>query len=299
MVRRIVPLLAALAILLVPAFAGAQYTDRTRDPGTPVAEGPKLEHVGVKEHLGGILPKDASFRDETGASVTLGTYFSGKKPAVLVFAYHSCPMLCSMVLDATVKGLKGIDWTVGKEYDVVVLSIDPKEELDRTNRKRNEILSKYGRGDGPASGMHFLIGDKVSIDRAADAAGLEYQYDAASSQYGHPATIMLVAPNGEFARYLYGLDYSPNDLKIGLIEASKGNHISTIDQVILYCFMYDGKQSRYVLVAKNVMKLGGVITALLLGGTLALFWLRERRRKTGGLLSPTPLSPAEDSGPSA
>lgn len=265
-----------IAAVLCSSSAWAQYTDRTRDPGSPTVA-PKIEHVGVTEHLGDNLPIDVPFVDEAGRAVTLGEFINAGKPSVFVFAYHSCPKLCSMVLDATATGLSGIGASMGKDFSMTVLSIDPSDTPDRSTKKREEVLKKYAR-PGAEAGLHFLTGSKENIDRVANAAGFEYDYDKDTQQYGHAAAIMLLSPKGKLARYLYGLEFFPNDLRIGLLEASKGNTVSTLDQVILYCYQYSHDQSKYVLVAKNVMKLGGAITVVAMLVVFTLLRLRERKR---------------------
>lgn len=202
-----------------------------------------------------------------------------------------------MVLKATTKGLKGIPWTIGKEFDVVVVSIDPNDTPEATNRRRQMMLADYGKPEA-TSGLHFLTGDRANIDRLAAAAGVQFEYDAEQKQYGHPAVVMLLKPGGQLARYLYGLEFPPNDFRVGLLEASEGRSISTIEQLILYCYHYDPKGGRYVLVAWRVMRIGGGACGALLLGGLALLWSRERRRsrstfdKTTGPRSPEQLPAA-------
>jgi protein SCO1/2 len=182
-----------------------------------------------------------------------------------------------MVLRATIDGLKDVGWTVGKEFDVVTISIDPNEELDRTAKKRTQVIDAYGRAEAN-QGWHFLVGDKSSIDSVVNATGFEYQYDADQDQFAHPSVVMILTPDGKMARYLYGLSFEGNDLKIGLLEASHGKSISTIEQVILFCYHYDPKSGKYQIMARRVMQLGGAVTMLALGTVLAFFWRRERRR---------------------
>jgi len=263
--------LAALA-LVSPAPASAQIA----------AMPPELAHVGVNEHLDGQLPLDTRFTDQDGKDVALRDYFDGKRPVVLTFAYHSCPVLCSMVLNAATSGLKRIGWTIGKEYDVVTISIDPEESLERTRAKRASLIKEYGASRGHEAeadrGWHFLRGDAKSIAAVAAAAGFEYQYDADQKQWGHPSVVMLTKPDGRMARYLYGIEFEPNDLKIGLLEASEGRSISTVEQLILYCYHYDPKGGKYVLVARRVMQVGGGAVAIVLFGVLGVFWGREIRK---------------------
>jgi protein SCO1 len=262
----------------------------------------QLEHVGVIEHLDGALPVATPFRDSENRAVTLGDFLKSGKPHVLLFAYHSCPQQCSMILKAVSKGLSKLNWTLGKEYDLVVISIDPKdaepkEGLPRSNAKRALFLSDYNR-PGAETGVHFLQGDIASIDAVAKAAGVEYELDR--GQYNHPSVLMITKQNGDLARYLYGLEFVPNDLRLGLLEASEGRSISTAEQFMIYCFTYDPKGAKYVLVAWRVMRLGGALVALVLGTALAILWSRERKKpKSAGThthtLSTTGSEPASSS----
>lgn len=267
--------LACVLALLVPGSAGAQIASTPRE----------LEHVGVTEHLDGPLPLSTPFRDHTGAPVTLGKYFDGKRPVVLQFAYHTCPVVCGMITNNLAAGLKGVRWTIGKEYDVVTISIDPNESLEKSAAKRAGILSEYGRDHTTKhGGWHFLSGDLAAIEAVTKAAGFEYQYDERQKQWGHPSVVFVVKPNGHMARYLYGLEFPAPDLRLGLLEASEGRHITTVEQLILYCYHYDPQGGKYVLVAQRVMQVGGGAIALVLFGFLGLFWSRElmKKRKTSG-----------------
>jgi protein SCO1/2 len=273
--RRILRLLAVVFALALPGAAFAQVAV------TP----PELEHVGVTEHLDQPLPLDTPFRDHTGKPVKLGDYFDGKRPVVFTFAYHSCPVLCSMVLNNEADGLKGVDALLGSDYQAVTISIDPNESLERTAKKRHSILTEYGRlpaqggAADPFGGVWpFLIGDADAIAAVERAAGFEAHYDAEQKNWAHPSVVMVLTPDGKLARYLYGLEFAPNDLRLALIEARKGHSISTVEQVILYCYHYDPKGGKYVLVARRVMQIGGVAAAAVLFGALALFWRRELRQ---------------------
>jgi protein SCO1/2 len=256
-----------LALASGPAHAGAD------DPVVPN----ELKHVNVTEHLDGQVPLDANFKDHTGKPVRLGQFFDGKRPVVLTFAYHSCPVLCSMVLNATADGLRGVKGTVGVDFDVVTISIDPKDSLEKTAAKRAQILAQYKRPEAE-NGWHFLLGDEGTIQRVTASVGYEYSYDAEQQQYAHPAVIMLLKPNGRVSRYLYGIEFNPNDLKLGILEATEGKSISTIDKVIMYCYRYDPHEGKYVVVATRLMQVGGIFTALFLGGFLGIFWARERAK---------------------
>jgi protein SCO1/2 len=263
--------LCAFVAALFAAPAGVRAAQATND-NTPR----ELAHVGVDEHLDGQIPLDAQFQDQDGRAVRVGDLF-GRKPAMLILAYHRCPVLCSMIQNAAATALKEVPWTVGKEFDVVVVSIDPKDTPESAAAKRKLVTDAYGR-PGSESGFHYLVGTKTNIDRVADAVGFKYQYDERQDQYGHPAVVMLVKPNGQMARYLYGLEFNPKDIRLGLLEASNGKSISTVEKVILFCYHYDPQDGKYTLVATRVMQLGGVVTVTLLGGFLVIMWSRERRK---------------------
>jgi protein SCO1/2 len=281
---RITVSVAALASCMVAGAPSAQaqaWRDRPDDQGEaiPNTTPPELQGVDIVEHLGGALPRDATFRDSDGKTVKLGDYFDGKRPTLFVFAYHTCPMLCSLVLDATVKALNDVSWTVGQEFDVVSVSIDPKDTPESATKKRAQVVQSYPRARGSTAGWHFLTGDEPEIRKVTDAVGFQYRYDARQKQYAHPAAIYLLTPDGRIARYLYGIQFEPGDVRLGLLEATEGRSISTTEKLILYCYHYDPQGKRYSLVAMRVMRIGGGLTALVMGGLLAMMWAREYRRK--------------------
>jgi protein SCO1/2 len=239
----------------------------------------ELKGVDIVEHLGGALPRDATFRDTEGKTVKLGDFFDGKRPTLFVFAYHTCPMLCSLVLDATVKSLNDLNWTVGDEFDVVSVSIDPKDTPETATRKRAQVVESYPRAHGDTKGWHFLVGDETEIRKVTDAVGFEYRYDARQKQYAHPAAIYLLTPEGHVARYLYGIQFPVGDVRLGLLEASEGRSITTTERFLLFCYHYDPQGKKYSLVAMNVMRLGGGITALGMGTLFTVLWARGRRKR--------------------
>jgi protein SCO1 len=271
----------ALCLALVTAATDARaqaYREETSGmPNTPAVE---LQGVDIVEHLGGGLPKDAAFRDAEGKPVHLGDYFDGKRPTLFVFAYHTCPMLCSLVLDATVRTLNEINWTVGREFDVVSISIDPKDTPETATRKRAQVVKSYVRANGDTTGWHFLVGDEANIRKVTESVGFEYRYDERQKQYAHPAAIYLLTPEGHVARYLYGIQYDPKDVRLGLLEATEGRSVSTTDRILLYCYHYDPQGKHYSIVAMNVMRLGGVVTLVVFGGFLTIMWAREKRRRS-------------------
>jgi protein SCO1/2 len=243
----------------------------------------ELDGVDVSERLGGALPLDERFRTADGDEVALRDLIDGRRPSMLVFAYHSCPMLCSMVLDGVVTALRNTPWIVGREFDLLVVSIDPRDTPEAAARKRAQIAERYGRGVG-TKGFQFLVGrgdavaDEAAVRRVADAVGFQYRFDARIDQYAHPAAAYLLTRDGNLARYLYGFQFDPQDIRLGLLEASEGRFISTTEKLLLYCYHYDPQGKRYALVAMRVMRLGGVASALGLGSLLAVLWRRERRR---------------------
>lgn len=279
---------ACVLVLLVPGSADAQIAAMPRE----------LEHVGVTEQLDGPLPLETPLRDHTGAPVTLGKYFDGKRPVVLQFAYHTCPVVCGMITSNLAAGLKGVPWTIGKEFDVITISIDPNESLEKTAAKRTSILNEYGRAyTTDHGGWHFLSGDAAAIEAVTKAVGFEYAYDEQQKQWAHPSVVFVVKPNGQMARYLYGLEFPAPDLRLGLLEASQGRHITTVEQLILYCYHYDPQGGKYVLVAMRVMQIGGGAVALVLIGVLGLFWSREfakKKRQSSGQSDDNARSPNKD-----
>jgi protein SCO1/2 len=275
-------LAAALAMCVVCGAADARaqaYKDIEAPPVAPNTTPTELQGVDIIEHLGGALPRDAAFRDTEGKAVKLGDFFDGKRPTVFVFAYHTCPMLCSLVLDATVRSLNDVQWTVGDEFDVVSVSIDPRDTPESATKKRAQVVASYPRARGSTKGWHFLTGEEAEIRKVTDAIGFQYNYDARQKQYAHPAAIYLLSPEGHIGRYLYGIQFEPRDVRLGLLEASEGRSVTTTERILLYCYHYDPQGKHYSLVAMNVMRIGGAVTLVLFGGFLTIMWARERRKR--------------------
>lgn len=236
----------------------------------------ELEGVGVTEHLGQKIPLDVQFKDEKGQTVTLGQYFESGKPVILNLAYYNCPMLCSMVVNAMLTGLKGVAYTIGTEFEIVTISIDPRETPEIAAKKKASYLKAYGRVEAE-NGWHFLTGTEENVQRLAKAVGFEYRWDERQQEYAHPAVLFLLTPKAILSRYLYGIVFSTNDLRLGLLEASEGKIGTTLEKLILFCYHYDPVGKKYALYATNVMKLGGALTVAILGTWLAILWRRERR----------------------
>jgi protein SCO1/2 len=274
-------IVAAVVTFVFGLVAVDAYAQAWREEKEGVANTTPLELQGVDivEHLGQALPRNAAFHDSDGNAVKLGDYLDGKRPGLLVFAYHTCPMLCSLVLDATIKSLNDVPWTVGDQFDVVSISIDPHDTTETATKKRAQVVGTYARANGNPRGFHFLVGDEENIRKVTEAVGFKYNYDARQKQYAHPAAIYLTTPDGRIARYLYGIQYDPNDVRLGLLEASEGRSITTAEKLLLYCYHYDPQGKHYALVAMRVMRLGGLATVAIIGGFLSIMWTRERRRR--------------------
>jgi len=256
-------LLATLVagLMTLPCF-GQGMTKGIMSPPANVRP-PGLQNVGIEQHLDEQIPADLNFRDETGKPVRLGDYF-GKKPMILNLVYYNCPMLCGEVLSGLEGALRVLKFDVGKEFDVLTVSFDPRETPDMATKKKAEFLKRYGRA-GAAEGWHFLTGPQESIDALTKAAGFQYQYDPKTGQFAHATAIMILTPEGKIAQYYYGVDYAPKDLRLGLIQASQ-NKIGTLaDQVLLYCYHYDPTTGKYGAIISRVLKLAGIVTLLGLG----------------------------------
>lgn len=235
-----------------------------------------LREIGFDQRLGAQVPLDVVFRDEAGASVRLADYF-GRRPVVLAMVYYECPMLCTLTLNGMVSAFGVLRETPGREYEVVTVSINPRETSALAAAKKATYLSRFKR-EGVEGGWHFLTGEEPNIRRLADAIGFRYAWDAESQQYAHAAGIVVLTPEGKIARYLYGFEYAPKDIRFALIEASSGRIGSPVDQLILSCFHYDPTRGRYGVYALGLVRLFGALTVVLLGGFIAVMVGRDRAR---------------------
>jgi protein SCO1/2 len=268
---------AAAVMVLLGSAAFAQYPNgygNQPQPDTPANELPiQLAGVGFQQKLDTQLPLDATFRTETGRSVKLGDYFTGEKPVMLAFVYYSCPMLCTQVLNGISSALKAVPFTPGEDFDVVLVSFDPQDTPQVASEKERAHMEYWGT-HATAGGWHFLTGDEPSIRRVTEAAGFSYRWDEASGQFAHVSGVLLVTPQGRLSRYFYGVEYSPKELRMALVESGEGKIGSAIDQVLLYCYHYDPAAGRYGVVVMNLVRLGGVVTVV----AMAAFILLNRRR---------------------
>jgi protein SCO1 len=233
-----------------------------------------LENVGIDQHLDAQVPPDLAFVDDAGRSVKLGDYF-GKKPLILNLVYYTCPMLCGENLAGLTGALKNVKFDIGKEFEVVTVSFNPQETTEMAAAKKKEYLARYGRADA-ASGWHFLTGSPESINALTKTVGFQYRYDPRISQYAHATAIMLLTPQGRISRYFYGVDFPPKDLRMGLVEASQEKIGNVVDQVLLYCYHYDPAVGKYGAVINNILRLGAVVTIVLLAGLLIVLFRLEK-----------------------
>jgi protein SCO1/2 len=265
------------AALLVAAAgpATAWVRDQQPSPAPPAAERPKiLSDVGFDQHLGDTVPLDAVFRDESGQAVKLGDYF-GRRPVVLSLAYYECPMLCTVTLNGLASALDVLSFEPGRDFEIVNVSFEPKETPALAAAKKAAYLHRYKR-PGAAQAWHFLTGDAAQIRRLTDAVGFKYAWDEQTKQYAHASGIMVLTADGRLARYLYGVEYAPKDLRFAIVEASQGRILSPVDRLLLYCYHYDPTLGRY---GKSVMAMLRVAAVLTLGGLGAMiFGLRRRDR---------------------
>jgi protein SCO1/2 len=235
-----------------------------------------VDQIGIDQHLGDQLPLDLELRDEKGETVKLGQFFHDK-PVVVMLVYYRCPMLCTQVLNGFLKSSQAVKYTIGRDYDVVTVSFDPRETAELAAEKKAAYARAYRR-EGAAEGWHFLTGSDESIKRLTQTIGFRYRYDAKSDQFAHASGIVIATPQGKLSRYLYGIEYEPTNLRLALVESGENRIGSPVEKVLLLCFHYDPLTGKYGLVIANVIRAAGSLTVLLLGGFLIAMYRLERRR---------------------
>jgi protein SCO1/2 len=266
------------ALLSAPVFAQvSSYGDKQNGENAGDQLPQVLQKVGVAQHLNQQLPLDAAFVDESGKQVKLGDYF-GKHPAILALVYYTCPMLCSEEMDGLTSSLEMVKLTPGKDFDVVIVSIDPSDSPEQAAKSKALYVKRYGRPE-TASGWHFLTGQRPAIDAVTNAVGFGYVRvpgpDGKLSQFAHASSIEIVTPEGKLAQYYLGVEYSPKDMLLGLIDAS-GNKIgSPVANILTYCYHYDPQTNRHSLIVARVVQFGGMITVAGLGGFMFLMFRRD------------------------
>ena len=272
--------LAAMAALGDPAgaetrmFTGPGLAERTPQPGALNAQ--KIsEQVGFEQRLGETLPLDLPFRDETGKAVRLGDYF-GSRPVLLAFVYFRCPVLCPQIIIGTAAAMKGVGYEPGQELEIVFVSFDPEDTPALAAEKKSSAVERYGK-QGSAAGWHFLTGDAASIQRLTASAGFRYAYDPTIDQFAHASGVVVATPDGRLARYLYGVEYAPKDLKLALFEAGEGRIGGLAEKLMLLCFDYDAALGKYTVATLFAIKVGGALTLAVL--IFSMIWmLRSERR---------------------
>lgn len=279
-------LLAGALVIACAANAAAQINELPRE----------LSGVGIDERPGAVPPRDVQLRDQDGKAVRFGDLLDGEHPVVLVFAYFRCPMLCSMVLNGLSAGLKELAWTPGKEFRVVTVSIDPTDTPEMAAAKRANQLEAFAK-KLPDHAWDFFVGSEAEVKRLADSVGFHYRYDESQKQYAHAAGAFLLTTDGRLSRTLYGITFPERSLRLGLVEASEGKMGGAWEKVLLFCYHYDPAAKGYVLFARRVMQLGGLLTVLVLLLLLRRVWRGlEARRDDAHASSSIPVTsaPSED-----
>jgi protein SCO1/2 len=268
----LLPSLAAAAAFL--SLAPSSAAQLASDPMQSVGVRPELlKQVGIDQKLNQAIPLNLAFRDENGQTVELAQFF-GQKPVILTLVYYNCPMLCTQVLNGVESGLKELPTDIGKQFEVVTVSIDPTESHVLAKVKQEMYVGMYGR-PGAAQGWHFLTGDEPQIKQLADALGFRYAYDPDTKQFAHASAIMLLTPEGKISRYFYGIQYPSRDLRLGLVEASEGKIGTPVDQVLLFCYHYDPATGKYGLLISHIIQAGGALTVLILGIAMLILFRGE------------------------
>jgi len=243
--------------------------------GPPASQKPiGLEFVGIEQHLNADVPVDLEFRDELGNPVKLADYFGHGRPVILNLGYYQCPMLCSELLQGLVGSMKALTFDLGKDFDVVTVSFDPRESPDMAAQKKESAMTHFRRPE-TASGWHFLTGSKASIDALTKAANFRYSFDQKSNLFAHASGIMLLTPDGRISRYFYGVEYPSRDVRLGLVDASEGKIGTPVDRALLFCYQYDPTSARYSASILKIIRLGGVLTILGLVAGMLIFRRRD------------------------
>ena len=265
----------AWMIALLAAMPASAMAQPATAAGPPAGVRPAvLKDIGFDQRLGEMLPLDIPLRDEAGRAVRLGDFF-GQRPVVLTLVYYECPMLCTLTLNSLSSALATLTFDIGREFDVVTVSFDPREKAPLAAAKKKGYLTRYGR-PGAEAGWHFLTGDRESLSRLTSAVGFRYQWDEEIRQFAHPSGLVVLTPEGRITRYLYGIEYAPKDLRLSLVEASERKIGTPIDQAMLFCYQYNPTTGRYGLLTMRLIRGGAVLTVLGLGGLI--FTLRRKEK---------------------
>src|SRR5271166_2692282 len=283
--RSVARLAALCAALLAPSLM-AQVSSYGDKAVGPVNDKPPaiLNGVGIQQRLNQQLPLSLTFTDDQGKQVQLGSYL-GKRPAILALVYYQCPMLCSEELNGLTAALQMVSFVPGKDFSVIVVSIDPTEGTDLAAAKKRSYLKRYGHPE-TAAGWHFMTGTQANIDALTKAVGFGYVKipgpDGRLTQFAHASSIQIVTPEGKLAQYYMGVEYSPKDLRLGLVEASANRIGSPVDNILTYCYHYDPQTNKHSLIVARVVQLGGLMTVFMLGGFMLVMFRRDSRREDNG-----------------
>jgi protein SCO1/2 len=274
---------ACVSIAALPVVAqtnGSPVTGNAREPGMPSSTVPAaLREIGFDQNLDKQVPLDAPFKDETGRVVKLGDYF-GKRPVVMVFAYYDCPMLCTLVINGLASALNVLSLVPGKDFEIVTVSFNPRDTPATASAKKAAYIAR-DKQPGAAAAWHFLTGDPSSIDRLTKAAGFRYVWDEETKQFAHPTGVIVLTPEGRLARYLFGIEYGPRDLRYAIVDASNGKVGSAVDSLVLYCYHYDPAMGRYSVAIMRLVRTAAAATVLALGAFIFVMVRKEKR--TGGM----------------
>ncbi len=239
----------------------------------------ELKDVSFRQRLNDTLPLDAEFKDEYGRPVTLGKYFGQSRPVILAFVYYQCPMLCTQVMNGISSSLRALSFTAGTDFDVVLVSFDPRDTpSDAAEKKRRHL--EYWDVENTSAAWHLLTGDEATIARVTSAAGFTYKWDEVTGQFAHVSGVLVVTPDGRLSRYFYGVEYSPKELRMALVESGQGHVGSAIDELLLFCYHYDPESGRYGATVMNLVRLGGILTV----AAMVTFFVMSRRRELRGPL---------------
>lgn len=243
---------------------------------TPIADPPALQKpldgVGVKENLGDSLDMSIPFVDEEGQTVTIKSYTKNDRPLVVMMGYYECPKLCSLVLNGFFAAARSLTWSLGAEYDFIMVSVDPKEDHLLAANKKANYARYYGRS-GSDKGIHFLSGKEEHIKNLADALGFQYKYDEKTKQYIHPAVLSVLSPKGKITRYLYGIDFKANDVKLALIEGADNKVGNILERLLLFCYQYDPHAGSYSVTIMNILKISAIFTLFMIA--FLIWFLRK------------------------
>jgi protein SCO1/2 len=242
-----------------------------------------IEGIGIREKLGVEVDRSLQFTNEDGQKVSLGDAFDGQRPVALFFVYYTCPSLCNLFLNGALESLKTLQWSVGKEFNIVTVSMDPRETHELAREKKANYLAEYARV-GAEKGWHFWVNDQkagvddlTNVKRLAEQVGFSYKYEQAKEQFAHAAGMILVSPKGKVTRYLYGIHFPESDLRLALTEAGDGKIGTVLDHFMLFCYNYDSRTRKYSLVAKNLMRGGAGLTIVVLATSLVSLSRRKKR----------------------